>query len=56
MDLSSSNLFEEFQKLVKKTEISVNNIVFQANTDHVPGNYVGRMYDNLNDITNDYAG
>ena len=52
MDLQSSDLPEEVQKLVK--ENSVKKVVFHAKTEYVPVNYVVEMlHDNDNDITND---
>ena len=54
MDLQSSDLPEEVQKLVK--ENSVKKVVFHAKTEYVPANYVVEMLhdnDNDNDITND---
>ena len=52
MDLQSSDLPEEVQKLVK--ENSVKKVVFRAKTEYVPANYVVEMlHDNDNDITND---
>ena len=52
MDLQSSDLPEEVQKLVK--ENSVKKVVFHAKTEYVPANYVVEMlHDNDNDITND---
>ena len=52
MDLHSSDLPEEVQKLVK--ENSVKKVVFHAKTEYVLANYVVEMlHDNDNDITND---
>ena len=52
MDLQSSDLPEEVQKLVK--ENSVKKVVFHAKTEYVPANYVVEMlHDNDNGITND---
>ena len=52
IDLQSSDLPEEVQKLVK--ENSVKKVVFHAKTEYVPANYVVEMlHDNDNDITND---
>ena len=52
MDLQSSDLPEEVQKLVKGN--SVKKVVFHAKTEYVPANYVVEMlHDNDNDITND---
>ena len=54
MDLQSSDLPEEIQKLVKKN--SLKKVVFHAKTEYVPANYVVEMLhdnDNDNDITND---
>ena len=51
MDLQSSDLPEEVQKLVK--ENSVKKVVFHAKTEYVPANYVVEMHDNDNEITND---
>ena len=54
MDLQSSDLPEEVQKLVK--ENSVKKVEFHAKTEYVPANYVVEMLhdnDNDNDITND---
>ena len=57
LDLQSSDLPEEVQKLLK--ENSVKRVVFHAKTEFVPANYVGQMLhgnDNDNDITNDSTG
>ena len=54
MDLQSSDLPEEVQKLVK--ENSVRKVVFHAKTEYVPDNYVVKTphgNDDDNDITND---
>ena len=51
MDLQSSDLPEEVQKLVK--EDSVKKVVFHAKTEYVTANYVVGMHDTDNDITND---
>ena len=52
MDLQSSDLPEELQKLVK--ENSVKKVVFHAKTEYVPATYVVEMlHDNDNDITID---
>ena len=51
MDLQSSDLPEEVQKLVK--ENSVKKVVFHAKTEYVTANYVVGMHDIDNDITND---
>ena len=54
MDLQSSDLPEEVQKLVK--ENSVNKVLFHAKTEYVPANYVVEMLhdnDNDRDILND---
>ena len=52
MDLQSSDLPEEVQKLVK--ENSVKKVVSQAKIEYVPANYaVEMLHDNDNDITND---
>ena len=52
-DLSTSDLPEEVQKLVK--EISVKKIIYLVKTKYVPANYVVEMYDNVNDTTNVYT-
>ena len=49
MDLHSSDLPEEVQKLVR--ENSVKNVVFHAKTEYVPANYVVEMHGNDNDFT-----
>ena len=54
MDLSSSDLPEEVQKLVK--ENSVKKILYHVKTKNVPANYVVEMYDNENNTTNVYTG
>ena len=54
MDLSSSDLPEEVQKLVK--ENSVKKIIYHAKTKNFPANYAVEMYDNENDTTNVYTG
>ena len=54
MDLQSSDLPQEVQKLVK--ENSVKKVVFHAKTEYVPANYVVEMLhdnDNDNGTTND---
>ena len=45
MDLSSSNLPEEVEKLVK--ENSVKKIIYHVKTKNVPANYVVEMYDKM---------
>ena len=52
MDLQSSDLPEEVQKLVKYN--SVTNVVFHAKTEYVPADYVEEMYGIDNDITIDF--
>ena len=55
MDLSSSDLPEELQKLVK--ENSVKKIIYHVKIKNVPANYVVEMYDNERDTTtNVYTG
>ena len=44
MDLQSSDLLEEVQKLVKKN--SVKKVVFHAKIEYVPANYIVEMHDN----------
>ena len=51
MDLHSSDLPEEVQKLVK--ENSAKKEVFHAKTEYVPNNYVMEMHGNVKDISND---
>ena len=51
MDLQSSDLPEEVQKLVK--ENSLKKVVFHAKTEYVPANYIVEMHGNDNYITND---
>ena len=53
MDLHSSDLPEEVQKLVK--ENSVKKVVFHAKTEYVPAIYVVEMHGNDNDITIDFT-
>ena len=54
MDPSSNDQPEEVQKLVY--ENSVKTIVYHAKTDDVPASYELEVYDNVNDITNDFTG
>ena len=54
MDLSSSELTEEAQKLVE--ENSVKKIIYRVETKNVPAIYVVEMYDNENDTSNVYTG
>ena len=52
MDLHSSGLPEEVQKLVK--ENSVKKVVFLAKTEYVPANYVVETHGNDNNKINDF--
>ena len=54
MDLSSSDLPEEVQKLVKKN--SVKKMIYHLKTKNVPANYVVEMYGNENDTNNVHTG
>ena len=54
MDLSSGDLPEEVQKLVKKN--SVKKIIYHVKTKNVPAKYVVEIVDNENDTTNVYTG
>ena len=50
MNLSSSDLRDDVQKLVRKT---LYKIVSHAKTDNVSANYVVEINNNVNQITND---
>ena len=54
MDLNSSELSEEVQKLIKRN--SVKKIIYHVKTKNVPVNYEVEMYDNEKDTTNVYSG
>ena len=54
MDLTSTELPNEIQKIIREGPLK--KIVYHAKTDHVPANYVVKMYDNENDTTNVYTG
>ena len=50
MDLTSSELPNAIQKII--SEDFVKKIVYHAKTDHVPDNYVAKMYGKEKDTTN----
>ena len=54
MDLSSSDLPEEVQKVVK--ENSVKKVICYVKTKNIPANYVVEVYDNEKDTSNVYTG